>query len=758
MAAQLNEKVGKRVGYSVRFEHQRSAATRIEVVTEGILTRRLQADPELTGIGLVIFDEFHERNLHSDLALALCRDSQSVLRNDLKLLLMSATLGAAPLAALLDDCPVLTSAGRSYPLRTSYLPQPDARGIADAVDAGVRVALTETAGDILAFLPGAKEIRRCAERLSPLRDIVIRPLFGGLPFEQQQLAIAPGPQRRVVLATNIAETSLTIEGITTVVDSGWERRPRFDVASGLTRLELKRISAASATQRQGRAGRLGPGHCYRLWSEGQQAQLLPQTAPEIRTADLAPLLLELACWGETDAQRLTWLDAPAPAQLRRAASLLQQLGALDRDGRATRLGERMVRLPLEPRLARLLLAAEKEGKAGLACDLAALLSERDLLLPGAALTVTECDLETRLRLLHQHPPVAGANAVHRVAGDLRRFMGVTGKAPFPHVPLRVQHWLATAWPDRIARQKEPQTNRYLLSDGSGAILSHRSGLRPPLFLVALGLERRAEKSEIVLASTLERSVLEEVFADQLQRQRQVGWDESQARVMAREMLTLGSLVLAEQPVKASREEQLHGALAGVRRLGIGSLAWPREAHQLCARVRRCALARPEDGWPDLTPAALDEKLEDWLAPYLDGITTRAALEHFNPLPAIRALIPWELQSRLDQLAPERIEVPSGARMRIDYSAEGPPVLAAKLQELFGLKQNPAVLGGRLPLLIHLLSPAGRPLAVTQDLEHFWNQVYPEVRKEMRGRYPKHPWPEDPWTAPATARTKKKIGQ
>jgi ATP-dependent RNA helicase HrpB len=758
MAGQMGERVGQTIGYSIRFERKRSKETRIEVITEGILTRRLQSDPELLGVGLVIFDEFHERNLHSDLALALCRDAQDGLREDLKLLVMSATLDAAPVAALLEDCPILTSEGRSYPVSTCYLPPTKDGRIADSVVAGVRRALNETNGDILAFLPGAGEIRRCTELLTGLTEVDVRPLFGGLPFAQQRQAIEPGNKRRVVLATNIAETSLTIEGITTVVDSGWERRPRFDVGSGLTRLELKRISAASATQRQGRAGRLSPGVCYRLWSQGQQAQLLPQVPPEIRSADLASLLLELSCWGETVPERLTWLDPPKRSHLEQARKLLQDLEAITVDGRPTDLGLRMVRLPLPPRLARLVVAAESDGETALACELAALLSERDLVSRSASVEVTESDLEIRWRLLHKYPAVPGAKAAGKVATDLQRILKTARTTAWPIDSSMVQRWLAAAWPDRIARQRQPNSDRYLLSDGSGAVLSRRSGVKRPEFLVALELEYRDEQAEITIASTIERFLLKEIFENHLQPQRQVRWDEREGRVIAEEVVALGALVLSSRPLKATQNERINAALEGVRQVGLERLSWPREAQQLIPRVGHCAALRPEDGWPDLSFAALSERLEEWLAPSLAGITTRSALERFNPLVAVKTLIPWELQARLDRLVPERIEVPSGSRIRIDYSGEGPPVLAVKLQELFGWLQGPKLIDGRLPLVIHLLSPAGRPLAVTQDLESFWNTVYPEVCKEMRGRYPKHPWPEDPWKAPATARTKKRLAQ
>jgi len=756
MADQLGEEVGKTVGYTIRFERKTSRATRIEVVTEGILTRRLQSDPELNGIGLVIFDEFHERNIHSDLALALSREVQTALRDDLKILVMSATLDAEPVAALLDNCPVLTSPGKSFPVTTRHVPQPENRTIAESMVRGIRIALGETSGDILAFLPGAGEINRCKDLLSGDRGVDIRPLYGSMPFREQRLAIQPGDKRRVVLATNVAETSLTIDGINTVIDSGWERRPRFDVASGLTRLELKRISTASAIQRRGRAGRLGPGVCYRLWSEGEEKQLLPQAPPEIRTADLAPLVLELANWGETDPQRLSWLDRPSVAQIKKAKDLLEQLAALEGNGQITPIGRKMVRLPVPPRLARLIVAAEAKNLVPLACELAALLSERDLQTEAMATEISDCDLESRWRFLHRNLTTPGARSVMRVAGHLNKLMVVTGQPTWPSPPQPIQRMLVAAWPDRIARGRQPGSDRYLMSDGSGAILSQRSSLPKPPFLIALNLHYRGGQPEITMASTIDQSVIEEQLADRVQQETQVLWDMQEDRVVAREIRTLGDLILSEKPIKPTSEEQVEATLSGIRQLGIDRLGWSGEAQQFLARVRLCARMVPEEDWPDFSSEGLTEDLAEWLAPFLKGVTTRATLERFNPHEALKAMLPWHLQNRLDQLAPERIEVPSGSRIRIDYTAQEIPVLAVKLQELFGLKNGPEILNGKLPLLIHLLSPAGRPLGVTRDLEHFWDKVYPEVRKEMRGRYPKHPWPDDPWNASPTAKTRKKM--
>jgi ATP-dependent helicase HrpB len=756
MAFQLGEAVGQRIGFSVRFERQHSEQTQIEVVTEGILTRRLQTDPELKGVGLVIFDEIHERNIHSDLALALCRDAQQSIRSDLKLLVMSATLDAEPIAKVLDDCPVLTSSGHCYPVDTRYLPQTEKISIAQAVANGIKTALNETDSDILAFLPGSREIHQCAELLASLSHIDIRPLFGGLNINQQRLAIAPGSKRRVVLATNIAETSLTINGISAVVDSGWERRPRFDLSSSVTRLELKRISLASATQRQGRAGRLGPGICYRLWSQGQQAELLPQAPAEIRNADLAPLVLELACWGESNPHRLCWIDPPSPNHLKQAKNLLQELGALDQEGRATSLGRQMICLPLPPRLSRFVIAAQNDGYGALACELATLLNERDLLPRSATKQRSECDLHTRwLHYKHQITS-PDTQSVQRLIKDLKRIIKVSGDSWWPTNVEFVQAWLTQAWPDRIARQRDPESKRYLFSDGSGATLSARSGLQQPPFLVAISLEQRLKENEIVVASTIHQASLEAIFSQRLKPQRQICWDEKTERVQAKEIVALGAIILSERPLKASREEQIAGAIAGVRQIGIERLNWTRDALQLRARIKRCATERPKDGWPDVSFSHLTDQLESWLAPFLSGVTTRSNLESFDPTEALKSRMTWDQQQRLNQLTPERILVPSGSHIRIDYNVDGPPLLAVKLQELFGLKHNPTILENRVPLLIHLLSPAGRPLAVTQDLEHFWNHTYPQVRKEMRGRYPKHPWPEDPWNASATARTKKRM--
>lgn len=752
MAGLLGETVGQTVGYAIRYERRISAATRIEVVTEGILTRRLQNDPELKGVGLVIFDEFHERNLHSDLALALCRDAQLGLRDDLKILVMSATLDAAPVAKLLGDAPLISSSGRAFSVALHYLPQEPSGRLPDIAAAAVRRGLKETSGDLLVFLPGAGEIRRCAELLQDVSGLCdLRPLYGDLPFAEQERALLPGPRRRVVLATNIAETSLTIDGVSVVVDAGFERRPRFDAARGMTTLELQRISRASAEQRAGRAGRLGPGVCYRLWTEGAHGSLLPFTPTEISHADLAPLALELAHWGVAEAAQLTWLDPPPAGHLAGAQMLLRRLGALDTDNRLTPLGTRMAGLPAHPRLARLLLAGEDAGTPRLAADLAALLGERDLAgseRPGHA---SPSDLLDRLALLCR----PGAETVARAARYWReRLKSMPGEAA-PDAA-SVGRLLAQAYPDRIGREREPGSGRYYFIGGFGGRLGERTAVRGGEWLVAVEVVGKGGgEGEICLASVLERAQVEELFGGELLWQRAVDWDERAGRVSAREVRRLGALILQERPVVATPGDTVPALLAVLRRQGLELLTWSEATQQWRARVQ--LLAGQLSGWPDLADAALLRQLEVWLAPFLPGVTSLSALRRVDLLPPLQSLLNREQLRDLERLAPERLSVPSGSSIRLDYTAAGGPVLACKLQELFGLAATPSVAGGAVPVLIHLLSPAGRPLAVTRDLRSFWDTVYPEVKKEMKGRYPRHPWPDDPWNAEATRRVKKRMG-
>jgi ATP-dependent helicase HrpB len=771
MAGELGEAAGGQVGYRVRFDSKVGPNSRIEVVTEGILTRRLQQDPELEGVGLVIFDEFHERNLHSDLALALCLDAQQGLREDLKLLVMSATLDGDRVARLLD-APVLRSEGRIYPVKHHYLPrEPEGRSPEVAASA-LRRALKEESGDILLFLPGAGEIRRTLELLKgdpACAGIDLYPLYGDLSYSEQEQAINPSPagRRKVVLSTNIAETSLTIEGVRVVIDSGWQRIPRFEPRSGLTRLETVRVSRAAATQRAGRAGRLEPGVCYHLWNETTQQGLVPYNNPEIVEADLAPLALELAQWGVTDATSLSWLDAPPAAALNQAQQLLQQLGALDGNLRITADGTAMARLPLHPRLAHMLVRADATGKGALACDIAALLSERDILrnMRGEG----GCDFALRVTALRAYrdrgaggargygADTGACRAVEQAAKQWRRLLKIQPDNSVVADDV-VGALIALAYPDRIARRRNEEGGRYLLANGRGAAM-FRDCVASSEFIVVAALDAgsasKAGEGRIFSAAPISLPKLESLFAEQLQWRDEISWDERTQAVIARRVRGLGALILEQSKLSAPNSDAMTAAmLQGIRQMGLESLPWDEESRQLQARV--CSLYHwlPDADWPDLGDEKLLETLDEWLSPWLNNISRRDHLKRLDLKLALRALLGWERQQQLDDLAPTHLTVPSGSRKKLHYSVDGtPPVLAVKLQELFGLAQTPSLAQGKQPVMLHLLSPAQRPIQVTQDLESFWHNTYPEVKKELKGRYPKHPWPDDPWSAEATARAK-----
>jgi ATP-dependent helicase HrpB len=771
MASELGEEAGEQVGYRVRFDSKVGPKTRIEVVTEGILTRRLQHDPELAGVGLVIFDEFHERNLHSDLALALCLDAQQGLREDLKLLVMSATLDGDRVARLLD-APLLRSEGRSYPVEHHYLPREPEGRIPEVAASAVRRAVSEESGDILLFLPGAGEIRRSLELLKndPVcTGIDLYPLYGDLPHAEQERAISPSPagRRKVVLTTNIAETSLTIEGVRVVIDSGWQRVPRFDPRSGLTRLETVRVSRASATQRAGRAGRLEPGVCYHLWSETTRQGLVPYNNPEIIEADLAPLALELAQWGVADATALRWLDAPPAAALSQAQQLLQQLGALDGQRRITADGAAMARLPLHPRLAHMLVRADALGQGALACDIAALLSERDILrgLDGEG----QCDFPLRVTALRAHRGNGGSGArgygadtgacrvVEQAAKQWRRLLKIQAEN-IAVTDEQIGALLALAYPDRVARRRGETSGRYLLANGRGAALFRDCVVSSEFVVVAAldaGNSAKAGEGRIFSAAPVTLSQLESQFAEQLAWRDEISWDERSQVVTARRVRGLGALILDESKLTSPDSEAITTAmLQGIQQMGLEALPWDEECRQLQARV--CSLHQwlPDAGWPDLSDATLLAQLDEWLAPWLNNISRRDHLKRLDLKSALKALLGWERQQQLENQAPTHLTVPSGSRKKLHYSVDGtPPVLAVKLQELFGLAQTPSLAQGKQPVMLHLLSPAQRPIQVTQDLESFWHNTYPEVKKELKGRYPKHPWPDDPWSAQATARAK-----
>lgn len=748
MAATLGEDVGGVVGYSVRFESRTSSRTRIEVVTEGVLTRRIQADPELPAVGCLIFDEFHERSLDADLGLALALDAQSALRPDLHLLVMSATLDGASLASLLDDAPVVRAEGRHYPVETRWLTRPAQGRFEDDMAALVRRALGESAGSLLAFLPGEGEIRRVAERLSAVAppDTDIVPLYGALATDAQDRAIRPAPagRRKIVLATTIAETSLTIEGISGVVDGGMKRVPRFEPRSGMTGLATVRVSRAAAEQRRGRAGRLGPGICWRLWTEAEERALQPYDTPEMCEADLAPLALDLAAWGLSDPSALRWLDPPPAGAFSQARDLLTRLEALDAEGRLTATGRSMAALPLHPRLAHMVIAGAALGHGPTAAALAAVLSERDPLGRSG-----DADLRARLELLtRKQAEIARTKAIAR---QLRRRVGVADGAVEPAAAGLLT---ALAYPDRVAERRGP--GRFRLSGGGGATLPESDPLAAADFLAVADLDARPGDARIFLAAPLTRTEIETAFADSTAEHEHVEWNARAEAVSARRQRRMGALVLADQPLDAPAPAAVIAAmLAGVRRLGLGALPWTKELSALRARVDFLRAERPDDGWPDLSDTALLAGLDDWLGPYLAGITRRSQLGGIDLVGALRALLPAGAGSRLDALAPGTLALPTGTRAPIDYAAEAGPTARMRLQEVFGLTETPRVAGGRVPVIFELLSPAHRPLAVTRDLAGFWRNVYPQVRAEMRGRYPKHHWPEDPLSAEPTRTTRRR---
>jgi ATP-dependent helicase HrpB len=735
MAETLGEDVGGTVGYAVRLDRKVSGRTRIEVVTEGILTRRLQTDPELSGVGLVIFDEFHERSLDGDFGLALTLDIQRGLRDDLRILVMSATLDAARVAAHLGDAPVIDAPGRVYPVETRYLERAQRQTMAADAARAVHHALSETDKSLLVFLPGEAEIRRTEQALNASalpEGTTVHPLFGAMGFAAQDAAIRPAPvgQRKVVLATTIAETSLTIEGIGAVIDTGYKRVPRFDPASGMTALQTIRVSLASADQRRGRAGRLGPGVCYRLWPEAETRALVPHDVPEIFVADLAPLALELAAWGLSDPLGLPWLDPPPAAAFAQACDLLKRLEAIDQDGRITAMGKAMVRLPLHPRLAHMVV----RGRSMRAAEIAAMLSERDGLPRDAG-----ADIGGRLARIHG----AVRDRIRQSARQIRQIAGIDDDGE----GLSDGVLVALAFPDRIA-QRRGGDRRYRLSGGGGAILPEHDALMTEDWLAVATTDGAAGDQKIFLAAPLSRGEIEENFANLIETRDGVVWDSRAKAVSATRSRRLGALVLEERPSTTAGPEAVATAmLQGIREMGLACLPWSEGARSLRARVQFLRRMFPDAAWPDLSDDHLRATLEDWLLPYLPGISRQAHLDRLDLHQILQSLIPHDLQRRMDRLAPVRIAVPSGADVRIDYETEGDPVLRVRLQEMFGLARTPAIAEGRSPLRIELLSPAGRPLAVTQSLETFWTNGYPSVRADMRGRYPKHSWPEDPLTAP-----------
>ena len=771
MAEELQERVGETVGYRMRLETKIGPTTKIEVVTEGVLIRLLHQDPSLDAYGIVLFDEFHERSLQADAGLALCLEAQRMFRPDLRLFVMSATLDCGPVAELLGRAPLITCEGRMFPVETRYLDRPLTGQLDLAVVQIIRRSLLQDEGSLLVFLPGMADIRRVERmlvdaQLNPCTKIA--PLHGDLPQEAQQAAIRPAAPgtRKVVLATSIAETSLTIDGVRVVIDAGLVRIPRYDPRSGLTRLETIRVTQDSAEQRRGRAGRLEPGICYRLWTEKEQAMLAPRRPPEILEADLTPLMLDLAQWGIRDPAELSWLTPPPSGAVAQARDLLVQLGAFSADGRLTEHGRRMSELPLHPRLAHMMLRAVPVGLADLACEVAALLSDRDIL--HGPRERQNADLRVRLDALRGQYDSMGL-MVNRAAVDRVRRTARLWRRQLNNEQSRqtdadghdgsssVGRLVALAYPDRIARLQSDREGRYRLVNGRGARFRTADPLVMEPFLAIADLAGNDQWSEINLAAPITQQDIESLYPDRLVEEEEVTWDEALGAVRALRRRRLGAMILLEEAVSSPDPNKITTALLhGIHKYGLDVLSFDHLLQQWRARVmwiRR--IVEPQSDWPDLSDEALLQTLDHWLSPYVAGITTLDRMKRLDLTTPLQALLTYEQDRRLDRLAPTHVTVPSGSRLRIDYERAEVPILEVRLQEMFGCQETPRVAGGKIPVMLHLLSPAKRPVQVTQDLGGFWKRTYQDVRKELRGRYPKHHWPEDPIGATPTAKAKRR---
>jgi ATP-dependent helicase HrpB len=750
MARTFGERVGGKVGLRVRFGSNVSRNTAIEIVTEGIFTRMILDDPALDGVGAVLFDEFHERSLDADLGLALARDAQQGLREDLRILVMSATIDGARIATLLGGAPVIESEGRAVPVETRYAGR-DQRPIEPQMADTITRAMRAEAGSLLAFLPGVAEIRRTRTLLEGRTDAAtdVVTLYGAMAGDEQDRAIEPAPpdRRKIVLATALAETSITIEGVRIVVDSGLSRVPRYEPDVGVTRLETVRVSRAAADQRRGRAGRIEPGICHRLWDEPQTAALEPYARPEILAADLSSFALDLAAWGAAP-EKLAFLDPPPRAAMTEAKALLRGLHAIDADGRITDEGTRLRRLPLPPRLARMVVDAADEGEAELAAEIATLIGERGL---GS----DDVDLRARLDALHRDrsPRSRDARAM------AKRWSDIASPGSQQDLTERsIGSLLALAYPERIAKNRGGATGAFLLVNGRGANVDPASPLAREPFLAVAELTGTAAQSRILLAAPITLEEIEARFADQIEARDDVTFDAASASLRGRRSRKLGAIALSEQPIPVTASEESTQKLAeGIARLGIARLPWTKALKQWRDRVMFLRVSEgqslSENSWPDLSDAALTDTVAEWLAPVLAGKTTLGEFSADEFDGALAALLPWPLKRRLDTEAPTHFEAPTGSQVPIDYEADGRPKIAIRVQELFGLDRHPAIAGGKVPLLIELLSPAHRPVQMTRDLPGFWRGSYAAVRTEMRGRYPRHPWPDNPIAAAPTRRAK-----
>ncbi len=762
MAHLLGEKIGDTVGYHIRFERKITKSTRIQVLTEGVLTRRIQGDPELSDIGLIIFDEFHERSLHADLALALCLDLCQI-RDDLRLLVMSATLDTTPVAELLGNVPVINSPGEMYNVTTEYLSRSPSGRISAVTSAGIKRLISTHTGDILVFLPGAREIQEVQNNLEQdfsFKNILIAPLYGNLSRTEQDKALFPDKsgRRRVILATSIAETSLTIEGVTAVVDSGWSRLPRFERRYGLTRLSTVRVSKAVAKQRTGRAGRLGPGHCLRLWSKNDHFSLPEFHAPEIVTADMAPLALELAQWGVQHPHELQWLDPPRPELYDKGITLLQTCGALSGNGKITTKGTQLASLPIHPRLGHILLYANKINQAQLGCDLCAILSERGMFRADGAQST---NLDDHFSLLSVWREKGKKNA-ERAGGRLSVCKRVDQSSK---QFMRLLHGTKTAWdlnllgpllvsafPERVGQRRKGQEGEYLLSSGRAAMLPTADPLSSSEYIVAPQLHIGKTDARIFLASPVDHSDLKSIPQHLLQERQSVYWSNENKKVISKNEISLDAIVIEKRPVQDIAPEMvLRCLLSGIVEMGIECLPWTKESKQFQARITFLNSVE-HDALPNMTSFNLLDDLS-WLTPYLDGFSSAKDLKSLSLAAILKSTLSWQQQKKLERYTPPNLTVPSGSKIPIDYT-NSPPILAVRIQELFGLTSHPTICCGQTKLLLHLLSPANRPIQVTSDLEGFWYGSYPEVKKELKGRYPKHYWPDNPVTATATRTTKR----
>ena len=739
LAKHYGENIGETVGLRMRGESKISAATRIEVVTEGVLTRIIQSDPELSDYDCILFDEFHERSLNADLGLALALEIRRNLREDLHLLVMSATLDAEPIAKFMD-APVLTAEGRSFPVEARYAERPvgflRGREFANAMVALLDTAIAETEGDILAFCPGEGEIKSIEKLLAPKHpNLLIAPLYGAMPFREQQKAIAPAKTRKIVLATSIAETSLTIEGITCVVDGGLSRRARFDAGAGMSRLVTERSSKAEATQRMGRAGRISEGVCYKLWAKGEEGAFPHFAPPEIETADLTGFAFELAQWGSHDPVSLPLLTQPKGGDLDEARTLLKLLGALDVDGHMTAKGLEMAKSPTHPRLAAMLLYGTDR-----AATIAALLEERDPLPRGA-------DTALSLRLSAVEKPSEARYSIpkpikSRLEARAKQFKP-SGSEADPAI------LAAVAFPDRIGKRRKGKDARYHLSGGKGAIITGEDELGTSEYIVAIDLDGDAREARLRLGISITKAQIETLYGNRMSWHQSCHWSKREARVEALEQRKLGALVLEERRWKDAPDNEIATTIcAGIRQLGLSALNWDRSALLLRARI-----AKGGADFPDVSDAALLGGIENWLLPFLGGIASKSELKNVALAPALKSLLSWEENASLDKLVPEAITAPTGTKLKIDYSGENPKV-SVRIQEVFGITNHPTIGDAKEPILFELLSPAQRPIQLTKDLPGLWAGSYADLLKDMRAKYPKHYWPEDPSEAEPTRRLKK----